>query len=104
MEIDKSVNFAYKFASATRDPPCTPEQFAEELEKREVRATNKGVKLFTSGSDQPFVLDKYKKAFKELTYAEKFQCDAKKWGDDEIAQFAGVLAQCKDVTETWPPC
>ena len=87
-----------------RKPPCTPSQFSKELEERKVRAEKKGVDLFTSGSDQPFVLDKYGQAFAELTHAKKFNYGGMKWGDDDLVQFVEVLTYCKDLQDTWPNC
>ncbi len=89
--------FVAKFASALRRPPCTPAQFAEEMNTRGARAKAKGVDLFTSGKDQPFVLDKYKHSFDELVRAEKFDFGGMSWGDDEAARFAEVLSYCKDL-------
>jgi len=57
------------------------------------------VPLFTSGSDQPFVLGKYKQAFTELTHAEEFDYRCMNWGDAEVTQFAMVLTECKELKE-----
>ena len=75
---------------------------SKELEERKVRAEGKGVDLFTSGSDQTFVLDKYNQAFAELTHAQSFNYNNLKWGDEEVAKFAEVLAHCKELKEPWP--
>ena len=101
-ETETGKSFVEKFSKALRRPPCTPAQFAEQLKKREIRAKEKGVDLFTSGKDQPFVLDKYNKAFAELTHAEKFDFYQMGWGDEEVAHFAEVLVQCKDLKEASP--
>ena len=101
-ETATGASFVDKFAKALRVPPCTPAQFSEQLKQREVRAKSKGVDLFTSGKDQPFVLEKYCQAFAELINAEKFNYGKMNWGDDDAAKFADVLAECKGLKETWP--
>ena len=94
--------FVRKFARAARPPPCTPRQFAEQLKKREIKAKTKNVALFTSGKDQPFVLDKYTDAFGELIKAKKFMFIAMNWGDAEATCFSEVLTFCKDVEDARP--
>ena len=94
--------FVEKFAAALRVPPCTPAQFTEQLKKREMRAKSKGVDLFTSGKDQPFVLDKYSQAFAELIKTEKFDFTSMGWGDNEAVHFSEVLAECKELKEVSP--
>ena len=100
-ETATGYDFVRKFANAMRSPPCTPAQFFKELEERKARATKKGVDLFTSGSDQPFVLDKYNQAFAELTHAEKFNFGRMTWGDDELSRFVETLTHCHELKESW---
>ena len=101
-EEKKGFDFVEKFGDTMRTPPCTPAQFSEELRKREIRAKMKGVALFTSGKDQPFVLEKYHQAFAELLHAESFKYAYMNWGDAEIAHFAEVLAQCEELKVARP--
>ena len=54
-------SFVNKFSKASRRPPLTPQRFGTEMKMREARAKERGVKLFTNGKDQPFVLNKYEK-------------------------------------------
>merc|ERR1712054_541481 len=57
------------FRRTKRQPPCTPARFEQKLNERKARAQKKGVSLFTNGSDQPFIVQKYKQAFDEQVKA-----------------------------------
>merc|ERR1719453_2074843 len=91
--------FVAKMAKSQRGAPHTPERFEIELEKRKQRAEQKKVNLFTSGSDQPFVIDKYRAAFIDQTLLTKYMFDNMGWSTTEIECLAEVLAQCKVVEE-----
>ena len=82
-------------ARGTRTPPCTPERFKEMLDERQARANQKGVSLFTSGSDQPFVIDKFAAAFEEQILAERFIYAALGWTDRDMETLAEVLVRCR---------
>ena len=45
--------FVKAAAESQRHAPCTPEKFAKRMNLRAERATGKGVKLFTNGTDVP---------------------------------------------------
>ena len=75
-ETETGYGFVSKFSTALRRPPCTPTQFAEQLKKREIRAKEKGVDLFTSGKDQPFV-----QLFSKL-------CRRARWSSQSLGKFA----------------
>ena len=98
-EPTSGQEFVQKFSTCLREPPCSPERFEVELEKRKNRAEKKGVSLFTNGKDQPFVLVKYKKAFDDLSHGKKFDYTNMNWGDDQLEQFAQVLAACKGLED-----
>ena len=46
-------DFIKAAAKSRRQAPCTPEKFAKLMNLRADRATGKGVKLFTNGTDVP---------------------------------------------------
>ena len=91
-------------ATASRTPPLTPETFGEEMRKRGDRANAKDVKLFTSGSDQPFIMDKYRDAFNELVKAEKLFYAGKQlaWSKEDIQNFIQVLTHFTFLKELVP--
>ena len=51
--------------------------------------------LFTSGSDQPFVIDKFAAAFEEQILAERFIYAALGWTDRDMETLAEVLVRCR---------
>ena len=75
--------FVSKCATAQRLPPCTPQRFAQQMQSRGESAVQKGVKLFTNGKDQPFLVETYHKAFLQQVRAEKLIYMDMNWGDDE---------------------
>jgi len=93
-ETKQDTVFVHKFAIGHRAPPCTPQRFDQQMQKRKERAKSKNVHLFTSGKDQDFVTDKYAKAFKEQVSAKSFNFTGMNWGDEEMESLAEVLAQC----------
>ena len=80
--------FVSKCATAQRQPPCTPQRFAQLMQSRGESAIQKGVKLFTNGKDQPFLLETYHKAFLQQVRAEKLDYTSMNWGDDEAEAWA----------------
>jgi len=68
----------------SRGAPLTPSHFNDELAKRGQNAAKKGVNLFTSGKDQPFIITKYEDAFKELCKATSFGYASTEWTDAEL--------------------
>ena len=89
---DHSIEY---LARGKRAPPCTPERFKQMLDERQARATQKGVTLFTSGSDQPFVIDKFAAAFEEQILAERFIYAALGWTARDMETLAEVLVRCR---------
>lgn len=67
-----------------RSPPTTPARFEEELEERQKRADGKGVNLFTSGKDQPFVIKKYQNSYAELTRSIFLEFNECGWIDKHV--------------------
>ena len=57
--------------------------------------------LFTSGSDQPFVIGKYAKAFAEQTKATRLDFINLGWGDNEMKILSEVLVKCTCLEEPW---
>ena len=80
--------FVSKCATAQRQPPSTPERFAQQMQSRGENAIQKGVKLFTNGKDQPFLLETYHKAFLQQVRAETLDYTKMNWGDDEAEAWA----------------
>merc|ERR1712232_1317018 len=54
-EKETDVEFIHKFSHNKRMPIRTPEDFEQQLAERGIRTAKKGVNLFTSGKDQPFI-------------------------------------------------
>jgi len=90
-EMSRGFSFIEQFAFRKRMPIRTPEDFEMQLKERGRRAMDKGVNLFTSGSDQPFILKKYASCFKELAAAENLDYGNSKWGDAEILELSKLL-------------
>ena len=65
-EPQQGANFIRKYSSGARQAPLSPLAFYQAMDARGARAKERGVVFFTSGKDQPFVLGKYTKAFKEF--------------------------------------
>ena len=49
-----------------RSAPCSPNIFCEQLDARQLHADQTGVRLFTSGKDQPFVKKKYRETYEKF--------------------------------------
>lgn len=98
---DEEFMDKYSGAGEKREPPCTSLRFAEQMKQRAARAAEKNVDLFTSGKDQPFVLDKYKDAFEELILTEKFSFNGLKWGNAAAVTLVEVLHFCLHIKEPW---
>jgi Ran GTPase-activating protein (RanGAP) involved in mRNA processing and transport len=67
------------------------------LDERQARANQKGVSLFTSGSDQPFVIDKFAAAFEEQILAERFIYASLGWTDRDMEPLVEVLLHCRNL-------
>merc|ERR1712113_1363189 len=93
------IDYSWARNGTKRGPPLTPQGFHQQMQVRKDRAEKKGVNLFTSGSDQPFVIDKYTKSFEEQVKAVAFDFGHMGWGDNEIELLAEVLPQCKNLKE-----
>lgn len=86
------------FENRRRSPPMTPERFKLEMEKRKSRAKSKGVPLFTNGSDQPFILDKYVAAFNQAVLSVRaYEFEYLNWDLADIDCFADVLVHCPEL-------
>jgi hypothetical protein len=96
-ELASGFHFVKKFAMGERRPPCTPDRFAWEMEKRKTRAEHKGVQLFTNGKDQSFIVDKYSDAFLEQTRLRRYTCANMGWGPSEMESVVEVLVYCENL-------
>lgn len=94
-EPTTGCDFARKYSKASRRPPLTPQRFGDEMKMREARAKERGVKLFTNGKDQPFVMNKYDRTFPELVATEQMVFVNMNWGPQEVLCLAEVLQSCK---------
>jgi len=94
-EAENASEFVGHFSTAFRHPPLSPKDFGKEMKARKTRAEELGVSLFTNGNDQPFVMEKYEKAFHQLTAAEQFSFHYLSWGPAEMAYLAEVLKSCQ---------
>merc|ERR1712232_332063 len=84
-------DFLLKYATNKRNPVRTPEDFEQELEERGRRAEEKGVTLFTSGKDQPFILKRYAACYGDLTAADMLNYTNMEWGNEEIKRLGKTL-------------
>jgi len=100
-ETETGKGFVKKFAMSKRQPPRTPEDFELALLERGQRAKDKGVDLFTSGRDQPFILDRFCSTFVELANAKQFDFTRMDWGDTEAVQFSKMMLSCQCLEQLW---
>merc|ERR1712048_7390 len=83
-----------------RRPPLTPDAFGEEMRMRAESAAAKKVNLFTNGKDQPFLIDKYNKAFNEMVASNHvLGCPYAGWGLPELCRVLEVFPHCTALTD-----
>merc|ERR1712166_358786 len=64
----------------------------------------KGVKLFTSGRDQPFIIGKYKTSYAELSQSTSLVVDQSKWSLAQYEDFFKVLVDFKGLELALTSC
>mgnify|MGYP003312546871 CR=1 FL=1 len=82
-----------------RSAPCSPHIFCEQLDAMQVHADQTGVRLFTSGKDQPFVKDKYEETYKKFLKTQVWDVSGLNVGTEYLKKLPDVLAQFLNLQE-----
>ena len=82
-----------------RSAPCSPNIFCEQLDAMQVHADQTGVRLFTSGKDQPFVKDKYEETYKKFLKTQVWDVSGLNVGTEYLKKLPDVLAQFLNLQE-----
>jgi len=93
--FEQGYHFMKRFCQHALSPPLVPEAFEAKLDERRSRAKDRGVDLFTGGTqDEQIVVEKYRDCFQLFANAWCLNYVHAGWGCAQIQVFAPALRVC----------